>query len=103
MIKSKEEVLALLVELGSSADEIAAKLQSLGIRGNKGNCRSCPIAQYLVANGVEVGFGVGVGVGVGVAAGSYYYSISYYPQLLGVHSFILGFDRGEYPKCELRI
>jgi hypothetical protein len=69
-------------------------------------CTSCPIARYLIANEVEVrrvanwdDKAVEVGVGVGVS--SYWSYIRDYPQLQGVRDFILAFDGGDYPQCEI--
>jgi hypothetical protein len=105
MHKSKEEVLDLLVALGATRQEVADKLLSLGIRGNRDACVSCPIAQYLIANGVALGYGgVGYGLGrIGISVSLdvvHLYPIRKYPQLLGIRGFILAFDYGEYPKLE---
>jgi hypothetical protein len=108
-MKTKEEVLALLVALGTTAEEVANKLVSLGIKGNRERCRTCPIAQYLISNGVASWVVLADGAGGGVALGdvggevSYYrYPLSTYP-LASVRDFILAFDRGEYPQCEKEI
>jgi hypothetical protein len=106
-MKTKEEVLALLVALGSTAQEVADKLVSLGIKGERKKCRTCPIAQYLISNGVPAAFANSVGgwfvVGVEVEVGFYYwYPLSTY-QIAGVQDFVLAFDRGEYPQCEKEI
>jgi hypothetical protein len=107
MQKSKEEVLALLVALGTTSQEVANKLQYLGIRGKRKQCLTCPIAQYLVSN--EFGFGVEVGLagevvsvaGIGRVALGHWYSILKYHQLQGIRDFILDFDRGKYPQLEV--
>lgn len=36
-----------LVALGESADEVADTLLRLGCRGERGECRTCPVAEYL--------------------------------------------------------
>jgi hypothetical protein len=106
-MKTQEEVLALLIALGTTTQEVAEKLVSLGIRGNKGMCTSCPIARYLIANEVEVrrvanrDVDEAVEVRVGVGVSSYWYYIRDYPQLQGVRDFILAFDGGDYPQCEI--
>ena len=51
-MKTKKEVLALLESLGRNEKEVADKLWSMGIKGEKRKCKTCPIAQYLVRNGV---------------------------------------------------
>jgi hypothetical protein len=104
-MKSKEEVLALLLALGSTEEEIAAKLVSLGIRGDPKKYNTCPIAQYLISNGVEAGIGVGIGIkaGAGVVVGHniHWYSLIDYPQLAVIFNFIWAFDRGDFPQCEI--
>jgi hypothetical protein len=117
-MKTKEEVLELLLALGATKDEVAEKLVSLGIKGDRHLCATCPIAQYLIASsGGEVMFEVIAGgicfqayIGVGTkeccslmrcASERYWYHQSEYPQLTGVREFIFDFDRGEYPQCEI--
>ena len=99
-MKTKEEVLSLLEKLGKTKEDVANKLQSLGIKGERNKCYSCPLAQYLIKNGIglKVPFVVEVRVGVGV--NWYWYPISKYPQLQGIRDFILAFDRGEFPQLE---
>ena len=94
-IKTKKEVLSLLKKLGKTKEDIAKNLCSLNIKGERNKCSSCPIAQYLVKNGVEIGV-----VGVGVRVTRYWFPISEYPQLQGIRDFILAFDRGEFPQLE---
>jgi hypothetical protein len=102
-MKTKAEILALLVDLGSTADEVAAKLISFGIKGEREKCSTCPVAQYLFSKGVvakindPTWFGLG---GVGIGVDSYWYPLATYPQLTGVFNFIRAFDRGQYPGCE---
>jgi hypothetical protein len=105
-MKSKAEILSLLMALGSTADEVAAKLVSLGIKGDRNECRTCPIAQYLVSNGLEAysemkGEGARThGLLFGVEASGYWWPLATHPQLTGVSNFILDFDRGQYPQCD---
>jgi hypothetical protein len=100
MQHSREEVLALLTALGSTEEEVANTLISLGIRGNKRECSSCPISQYLISKGVVRGW-VAVGVGQGVGVGWHWYPTCNYPQLQSVQDFIISFDKGKFPQCEL--
>jgi hypothetical protein len=94
---SKEKVIELLKELGSSSAEIAAKLYSLSIRGNANMGCSCPIANFLRSNGIDIN-----NPGVGAAAGrnGYFHfnteklDLITYPFLAGVIDFILDFDAG---------
>lgn len=48
-IRTSDELVALLGTLGSTADEIADKLEKLGIRGVPGEPSGCPIANWLKA------------------------------------------------------
>jgi hypothetical protein len=99
--KTKEEVLALLVSLGTTSQEVADKLLSLGIRGDRNKCKTCPIAQYLVAYGVVTWSGLGIAIGP-TPWNTYWYNIREYPQLKGILAFIEHFDEGKYPKLILR-
>jgi hypothetical protein len=101
-MKSKEEVLNLLVDLGSTEDKVANKLVSLGIKGDRKKCNTCPIAQYLVSKGIDGRDGNENGdeIKIGIGIGSYWYSLATYPQITGIYNFIRAFDRGEYPQCE---
>ena len=45
----KKKTRGLLAELGSTPDEVAASLQSTGIRGTPKDNRSCAVALYLSA------------------------------------------------------
>jgi hypothetical protein len=101
-MKSKEEIRFLLLSLGSTEDRVANKLISLGIKGERKNCTTCPIAQYLVSKGIEDGVGDENEGEVGVGVGSYWYSLATYPQLTGIYNFIRAFDEGQYPKCEAK-
>jgi hypothetical protein len=102
--KTKEEILALLTALGDNAHDVAGCLMQLGIRGTPATCRSCPIAEYLISKGVEMRYpSDGVNISddcVAVAADRNYY-IYKQNQLYGVKEFIRGFDRGNYPQCEI--
>jgi hypothetical protein len=108
-MKSKEEIVALLVALGSTKEEVAAKLVSLGIKGGY-YCSTCPIAQYLISNGVKADIAVDGTARDELQLGSAdnyvreysidTYSINTYPKLIGVLDFVQAFDRGEYPECE---
>jgi hypothetical protein len=96
-MKSKEETLALLIELGLTKDEVAAKLVSLGIQGDQKE----RIAHYLVDSGIEVEdiiattgsphFRAGFLPGT-LLINNYWYPLNLYPQLVGVHNFISDFD-----------
>lgn len=101
--KTKEEVLALLVALGSTAHEVADKLASLGIRGNKGACASCPIALYLAINDFNADvdpYTNAIHLEFDPEGRNHYrYSLTTYPELQGVKDFIRSFDKGQFPQC----
>jgi hypothetical protein len=105
-MKTKEEVLALLVDLGADEKAVVNKLLAMGIKGDRKKCRTCPIAQYLIRNGVEdvvaggAGGAAGGGVGVGVGVEYYWFPLRDYPQVKPVRDFILAFDKGDYPQLE---
>lgn len=44
----------LLTKLGSTADEIASTLQSMDVKGRRGNFHSCPLFNYLTGQGKKV-------------------------------------------------
>ena len=103
---SKERILELLTALGESADDVAASLQTLGIRGEHRNPRACPIAAYLNSYGVGhlVAFERSTYVYATMAyahandiANSYWYDIKL---LQAVREFLCRFDSGQYPQCE---
>lgn len=48
-----EQIREWLEELGSTADEVAASLESRGIRGRRGSATHCPIAKYLQQRAVR--------------------------------------------------
>jgi hypothetical protein len=48
---NSQEALQQLLTLGDTADEIAASLETLGIKGNPGWPGSCPITNYLISCG----------------------------------------------------
>lgn len=100
-MKSKE-VLALLVALGKTQEDIATSLRKLGIKGDRRKCRSCPIAQYLIKNNIHIEWAA-----VACAAGLvgiwiYSYPLCDYPQLRGISDFIFSFDAGRFSECEVQ-
>jgi hypothetical protein len=50
---NKEQALELLQGLGETAEEVAANLQVKGIRGDVMNAKTCPVSQWLKANGAD--------------------------------------------------
>jgi hypothetical protein len=53
---ANESALDHLRSLGTSADQVAASLEALGIKGHSTRS-SCPIARYLNANSIQQGVG----------------------------------------------
>jgi hypothetical protein len=96
------EVKALLAELGTSPQEVADKLMSLGIWGHKGSVPSCPIARYLQRRRpgpqylVETGK---VAVVVDIKTDGDPFPVNYWVDVDmpdPVFDFIVNFDAGEY-------
>jgi hypothetical protein len=50
---NSQEALQQLLTLGDTADQVAASLETLGIKGNPGRPGSCPITNYLVSCGAN--------------------------------------------------
>lgn len=46
-MKTKEQILSMLLALGETVEQIAAKLGSLNIKGFRRVCNTCPITEYL--------------------------------------------------------
>src|ERR1700722_11081960 len=100
-MKTKEEIIALLVALGKTSDEVSNSLIEKGIKGYKHLCRSCPIATYLLDNGVDLARGVGSMMGKRgwFWIGGEMYLLADHPELQGVIAFINNFDQDFYPQC----
>jgi hypothetical protein len=50
---NSKEAVQKLNDLGDTADQVAASLETLGIKGNPGWPGSCPVANYLVSCGAN--------------------------------------------------
>ena len=85
----------LLEELGETKKEVAKKLISLGIKGKRGNCKSCPISKYLtkkrIKNAHTSKYQVFIRREIGKPAGKYF------DLPAPVYNFITAFDEGKYP------
>lgn len=97
----KERIIELLLALGDTADKVAKTLASLGIKGNRQECNSCPIAIYLARNESKL-FDVEVTTYCIASCGQQYY-LNNVPndildRLKGVTNFINKFDDGTYPE-----
>lgn len=100
-MNTKEEIVELLFDLGPSSAGVAKSLEILKITGHKLVCKECPIAVYLIANGVELVKGVGSMPG---KRGWFWidgemWLASENPELQGVIDFISDFDSDLYPNC----
>jgi hypothetical protein len=86
----------LLSELGSTADEIAAKLAEAGIEGDINEPCSCAIAAFIKANGYP-----DVAVGTNNDGGFYVETDDHSEFTIGqagpIPDFIRAFDAGAYP------
>lgn len=100
-MKTKEEIIALLVDLGITSAEVAGSLEVLEITGHKLVCKECPIANYLIANEVELVKGVGAMPGKRgwLWVDGELWLVSEHPELQGVIDFISDFDSDLYPNC----
>jgi hypothetical protein len=81
----------LLTRLGTTADEVAATLRDLGIRGQRFDGCDCPVARYLADHGHEMAVG-------SVSAKSQWERVLLpHP----VAHFAMAFDQGAYPELEV--
>lgn len=106
-VATKERVLELLTSLGDTADDVAVNLQALGIRGDRGKSRCCPITLYLksynvghiiVFPGCTIVESIIGATDLGKLECCYIYSIQH---LSAVREFMRRFDGGAYPQCEV--
>jgi hypothetical protein len=109
-MKTKDEVLAILKELGTTKADIIQNLVRLGIKGKRQSARSCPIANYLSSKEVMQYVSVhGNDLSLKIDDASpnvrwsqhclmrHQYDFSSYPELLPIANFIISFDQGEIP------
>lgn len=52
MSQVSEKIHALLVELGTTRDEVAASLRAFGAGGRRGISNDCPLARYIQAHDI---------------------------------------------------
>jgi len=94
---TNERLTELLTALGSSADEVAASLARRGIRGDRHECASCPVARYLRrfawCSHVEIG-GTKTRRPYAMVSHRGSKAIARLPD--AVRDFVLGFDDGRY-------
>lgn len=91
----KERIIELLASLGKTAEEVAAKLLSLGFKGRLNSCLRCPIANFLYAQGL--GFIIEV-TGISIYINGNWYPVMSDDRLEGVRKFIVNFDYGQFPE-----
>lgn len=86
----KDQIVNLLLALGSSREEVYQNISALKIKGRKVKCAACPIAMYLAKNGANISNGD-------------WYSIAYDNDnpLRAIQSFIQWFDNGHYKELEI--
>ncbi len=85
---TKENVEALLQNLCDAPGGPVEELRRQGIKGNPGECFSCPITRYLEAH-FAVAFSVG-------AHAAYFYQFEMVPLPLRVMDFVRDFDSNKY-------
>ena len=89
-----KKVLALLNDMGETADDVAAFLKEKGITGFVRTAKQCPVANYLVNRGAEPDSVVGAN---GLYYGRDHYRNAFVVQLPhGVRDFIAAFDNNQY-------
>lgn len=95
----KEKYIKALSGLGKTKEEIANTLFNLGIKGNRGYPRSCPIAKYLGCVSIAPSFnGLIIWGGYLSSFWEEELSIDDLPEILQpVINFIISFDMGEFP------
>lgn len=93
----RARALELLAALGDTADTVAATLDQLGCRGERGKCSVCPVAVYLLRSDLhphEASLDVGLAtLRMRIGDGSRVYDI---PVPAPVRAFIERFDQGKY-------
>lgn len=89
---SANNVRAALADLGGSGRAVEATLRRNGIRGERGKCRSCPVAKYLTR--LFPGCHVTVGYGVVTVSSRERRIRARSPD--GIMRFVEGFDCGDY-------
>jgi hypothetical protein len=104
---SKEDVLALLLSLGETAEEVRAQLIKKEIKGQCNKSWGCPIAVFLERSKRSVGarvsitdhkyrkYGESVFIGINLTT-NYSFCLKKYPELEGIFQFIQNFDVGMY-------
>jgi hypothetical protein len=102
MTKRKEKYIKALSGLGKTKEEIANSLFQLGIKGNPGCPRSCPITKYLGSVNVCLSY-----INNSIEIWDGYFSFPFWKEellidelpdiLQPVVNFIISFDMGEFP------
>jgi hypothetical protein len=106
---TKEQAVAVLDEvfarLGADADAVAASLLERGIRGEKVNCETCPIATLIATTDLGGGFFPIYPIYVAVVANVAFIRLTsaltlFVPLPDPVRGFIGRFDLGDWPDLE---
>jgi len=84
----------LLERLGSTADEVAASLKRLGVKGRRGSALTCPLAKYLNSRlpGTQP---------TKVSSVSFQVTGSQLYVPAGCSDFVRRFDIGRYPELDI--
>lgn len=89
----EDRVTELLTRLGTTEEQVAFALRAAGITGWIGRGYRCPIANYLTANGVTIGYVTCERIKLGDAE-------AVMPGPIG--DFVAAFDEGRYPQLVTR-
>lgn len=96
----RDRIYAILLLLGTTADEVAEKLTSLGITGEKRHLCNCPIGRYLSVH--NAGWKIEVRLST-IEVNDTWVPIAGWPglpPLNGLRDFLQAFDAGKYPLLE---
>lgn len=90
-----ERLIATMVALGDTADDVARSLVTAGARGERKKCDLCPVARYLTgAMSSPISCGLSTALPIGR-------NIGMVPIPAPLAAFIVRFDEGQYPElCE---
>ena len=88
---------ARLVELGRTADEVAAALEAQGVTGYKRDQYHCPLCHWLEAQGVSAPAVAPSESGLRWAYGGRFYSMQPADVPEAITTFTRRFDHGHYP------
>ena len=92
----KNHIVELLKALGETADDVAASLHRLGIKGKRGECSECALAVYLQKSSGRPDIRVRRG---GVVLANVCL-LNFFNDHIHLFNFTASFDAGRYPFLE---